>query len=210
MSNEQKLVLQRDAERLRLLKAVFKIANGSERRRVMLDDELTEAAGLHGDSFEDALAWLCSKGLLERETVGWVKLTHEGANEVEDLIRHPDGETEHFSSPVIKMVNNFTFAGATIGAVQTGPDAVANVQQSIGVMPEKLIELFAQLRSAGAALPDDEQRAVVAEAVNELEAEAKKEKRNEARIKLLATGLSTFTALLPALRALGLYFGFHI
>lgn len=51
------------------------------------------------------------------------KLNHYGIVEVEQAIEHPEQRTQHF---MLSVVQHFH---ATVGSVQTGPNAIANVEQ---------------------------------------------------------------------------------
>ncbi len=190
--------------RLQLLRALYDESDGDTSAFVTYEG-LYGQTGLPRNEAEAAFTYLVEEGLAVRRTIGHCGITQSGVHEIEDASAEPDHATEHFQSVVVQQV----FHGP-VGAVQTGPGAVANVQQNIGTMPDKLVELFAQLREQTSALPDATQRADVAELVDDLEAEAKKEKRNEMRLKMLSTGLSTISTLTPIVRMILGVLGVHI
>lgn len=208
MTDEARLVQQRDAMRLALLKRMWE--RSQARTNVGMDrDSLFEDVGANRQDGEAAARWLVEEGL-----AGFIgqmlKIEHAGIKEVEDAIRDPKSRTEHFTPPVISMANTFNIHGSTIGALQIGNDATANVQQNIGAMPEQLVELFAQLRREVDALPDPAQRAEIVEVVDDLEKEARQEKRNEFRLKALSTALTGVNTLLPIVKMILGVLGVHI
>ena len=205
MTEAARLVQKRDALRLALLRRMYE--RSGARTNVGMDrHSLFEEIGVSPEEGMTAARWLIDEGLAGFMGTQNLRIEHMGIKEVEDSLRHPDRETEHFSPPVIHMVNNFQ--GATIGAVQTGADATANVQQNIGAPPGELAALLSQLREQAGTLPDPSERAEALEMVADLETEAAKEKKNERRIKALTSGLGTITALAPLVQAiLKLWFG---
>src|SRR4051812_29686508 len=130
MSEDPRSKLQKkDAERLSVLRKIHDVTGGERNVMVTIDEEQASEFGVEFKALRSAIEWLKDEGLLKGMGTDSVSITHQGRSEVENSIRHPDRETDHFTPLVMQMVNNFH---APVGAFQTGNDAVANVQQNIG------------------------------------------------------------------------------
>lgn len=153
--------------------------------------------GMDSEAGEAAFQWLCGQGLAT--SMGQhLAITHAGICEVEDSIRHPARDTEHFSPTVIQHVN-MTF-NAAVGAVQSGANATANVQQNIGAPADpQIAALIAELRAKLTEVADGTERGAAEEVVDDVAKEVSKPKPNPLRMKGYLTTLATIQALaIPA------------
>lgn len=182
---------KKEANRLRVLQTLYEVTDGNEHASAEMGP-LYEQAGVEYADGDAAYHYLQGEGLVMGKSSHRMSITHHGVVEIEQAINRPKERTEHFTPVVIQQV----FHGA-VGAVQTGADAVANVQQQNNAAPApELVRLFAELRAKTAELPADE-RADATELVDDLEEQSKRTKPNAKKVDLLATGLSAVQTLGP-------------
>lgn len=156
MDKASQLVLKKQQNRYKMLKAVYE-AGSSEYRPVNFYD-IGKELGLVREEINDAELYLLGQGLITRfDDQGGVRLMHRGTVEVENSIQHPNKPTEHFSTQVIQPVQNFYGA---VGAVQTASYSTASVTQNIGVSaPEEISDDIAFLdKHNKKASPEPEKR----------------------------------------------------
>jgi len=193
MTEERSALQRKQRHRFQLLRTLYKRADGDE--RVLISYEaLYDDAGLTNDEGEAALAYLVSEGLAERKTAGHCMITHAGVHEYEQALEVPEEPTEHFPEVVIQNV----FHG-TVGAVQNGPNATANVQQNFNAPTDQTLAVL--LDALRAKLPDvpAKDRPSVEEVVEDVAKEAAKPSPNLLRMQGFLTTLATIQALaIPA------------
>ena len=100
----------------------------------------TNAGFDEAEAFE-ILEYFRSENFFNDITVVWeVSLSHRAIVEIENSVKNPQQSTEHFSSTVIQNFN------APVGAVQTGNNNIANVNQNIGQNFSEILEQLALLK----------------------------------------------------------------
>jgi hypothetical protein len=114
---------QRQADRLRVMRAIFDAANGGETQIVRIVPHLQQRLGLTEQEIMDAAHYLIGEGLIvaplkSGDYIIGVRLRHRGIKEMEQSLQSPDKPT-HYFPPASYVVNNFH--GDVIGsAVQSG------------------------------------------------------------------------------------------
>lgn len=117
-------VEKRQADRLRVLRAVWEATNGTTSRVARTAPTIQMQLGLSDQELEDACDYLAGGGLIRpkskiNESPGYiaVQLTHRGVREMEESISAPDKPTEHLP-PAISVVH---IQGDVIGSpIQSG------------------------------------------------------------------------------------------
>jgi hypothetical protein len=126
---------RRRAIRLRVMKAIFDMSDGSEDKEVR-GNELAAQVDLTPQELGDACHYLRGEGLIEEamSDMGaspvpyWINITHEGIKEMEQSLEAPDQPTRHFP-PAVSVIN---IHGPVIGsAIQSGSPG-AHQEVSIG------------------------------------------------------------------------------
>lgn len=190
MNEMAERVQARDADRLRVLQAVYEMVNANTHAYVPMA-AVYEKAGIDQQRGRDASNYLEAERLLMGKPGHHLSITHSGVNEAEHSLRAPTERTAHFSSVVVNQV----FNGA-VGAVQTGANANANVQQNIAAPADPHVAtLIAELRIALANVADEDERKAAEEVVDGVVKEATKPKPNPLRLKGYLTTLATIQAL---------------
>jgi formiminotetrahydrofolate cyclodeaminase len=116
---------------------------------------------------------------------GDVNLSHRAIVEIENSINNPQKPTEHFSSTVIQ---NFR---APVGAVQTGNQTVANVNQNIGQSFSEILEQLANLKREFQSLPDGDREEAI-EVVDALAIEVQSENPSKGKVKAFLSSVKDF------------------
>lgn len=194
----------RKEARLRLLGTLYKLCDGDDRYHCSRQ-EAYEASGLgDADVFETAFSYLEGHGLAETLTADSIQITHAGIVEYEQTLEHPSQATEHFSQQVVVNVH------APVGAIVTGNQNTANVQQQInnGFQAQEVTSLLRTLAAEIEQL-DEHDRASAKGALLKVEAEVEKKAPDwMARAKLALGYLTLFPKLVAtATTILGLITG---
>lgn len=110
------VVHQRQADRLRLLLALYEAVDADTMQRVNYKTLAAEIA-LDGEDARRAAQYLVDEGLAKWAAMGGsMAIEHWGIKEAEDALR--EQPTEHFDPPVINVV--VVEGGGTIGNIQQG------------------------------------------------------------------------------------------
>src|SRR5207245_10926981 len=110
--------------------------------------------------------------------------------EVEDSIRRPDRDTEHFSTGILRTVIEQHFHGP-VGAVQTGEGSTAHVVQNVSSLVADVDKLLVAIRPHLDGLaPDVRQEAN--DYIEGIEAEARSPKPSKARLRALGHAARDF------------------
>jgi hypothetical protein len=200
MNDRQARLDEKDAQRLRLLDAIYELTDGESRDRTT-HVEAFERAGLDEDDGESATHYLFQAGLLDR-TDGYVGLTPSGVDERERAIRDQGARTEHFSATAVKNVYNIH---GPVGVLQTGNHSTAaNVTQrtSSGIDAISLSALLKDLHAEAQALPAADRDEAVALA-KQIEVNATGDRFDPDRLKkYLDLYATVVTVVSPTLRSL--------
>ncbi|MEP7343218.1 MAG: hypothetical protein ABI977_36165 [Acidobacteriota bacterium] len=141
--------------------------------------ELTSQSGVNPKDVDEILDYLSAEGLLFQKTIGgedgFIEITHRGIVEIEQSIKNPGHSTDHFQAPVVQQVTQHFHS--IVGAVQTGNNNTANVNQNIGQGMAELITVLQQVRESVKQLPPAEQTEA-GELIDLIEVEAKSENKN--------------------------------
>jgi hypothetical protein len=210
-SEEQSRLLdQRDAERLRLLNAVYFLTDGDS-RKAATRVETNELAGLAAPSADAATNHLHELGLIFA-TAGRVRITPAGVQERERALRDQGERTSNFSAAAVQYV--FHIANSTVGVVQTGASSsVENVTQSIhaGVAGSDLAGLLQALQKEAHAIPEtDRVEAVDLAKKIERQAAGGKPLDLDRLKKYLDLYISLAAIASPTAKALAAHFGIHL
>jgi hypothetical protein len=195
---------EREAARLKVLSAFYELS-GSDVFEHIGPNEIMKATGLDGAQLNLAAQWLVNEGLIETQALDplW-SITHQGIREVEAAKKNPGKSTDHFASSVTQYVFN-----APVGAVQTGAQSTASVNQHIGFDHTHVAQLLAAIRSA---LPPG--RAELHETIADLEAEVAapqpKPSRLRSSLTYLWTGAKDIATVAPFMLDLAKIFGVQI
>ena len=148
----QNVVLQRQDERHRVMRAIFDLTEG-ERGVFARFDAIAEATGLSIRSVDQAVDRLLQFGLAERLTPTSAGLTPSGLDKVEAMLTPPPAPSALL---VPRSVYNFH---GNVGSVQSGSNSIANVHQSIPAQSHKYLpRRIAELRAFVAQLPESKLR----------------------------------------------------
>jgi len=213
MDNASQLVLKKQQNRYKMLKAIYE-AGSSEYRPVNLYD-IGKELGLVREEINDAELYLLGQGLITRfDDQGGIRLMHKGTVEVESSIQHPNNPTEHFSTQVIQPIQNFYGA---VGAVQNASHSTANVTQNIGISAPELLNILGELRRRlqNSSLSPEQQTEAI-DLVDSIEEETKSPTPKPSRLKAfmmsltqiaveagVTTGVKEILDKLPALLGVG-------
>ncbi|MFO0589212.1 MAG: hypothetical protein U0441_16870 [Polyangiaceae bacterium] len=182
------IILKRDAQRLRILREVYKLTDGNT--GLALDDEdlnkCADAAGLSKADADLAFQWLENNGLMAAETMHHVSITPQGVEEAEASFRHPEDATDHFGAKVVNVTNNYSISG-NVGALQSGSGNTATIVQN-NAYGDRVIDAFSQLRRAAQRL-DGEEREEAEALIDGMEEQVKSAKPNKAMVKTAAQSL---------------------
>lgn len=155
MDESLDLVLKRQEERYQVLLALWKAAGGRELERVNFM-EVAKNSGFGTETSKEILIYLTREGFFEnRDFGGGVTLSHKAIVEIERSLTNPTEATEHFSTTVIQNFN------APVGAVQSGPNSTANVNQNFGPSMAEVAQLIRQLRTQFEILPNGEREEAI-------------------------------------------------
>jgi hypothetical protein len=198
---EQRLtdIETREADRLRLLDAVYEMTEGNTHAYVSMVDAYTRA-GIDYARGTAAYQYLSHERLLLGRASHNLSITHEGVKEREAAISgQGQRRTPHFSQPAVQHVVQ-TFNAPVYGSVQVGGERnIANVTNTSGVPTHDLSTLIAAiggLRTHAQALSDAE-RFVALESISKAEETAAAERPDLLRLKILLKGLEVFVPLAP-------------
>lgn len=198
---EQKLtdLETREAERLRLLDAVYEMTEGNTHAYVSLEDAYKRANLDHGRGTA-AYQYLSLDDLLLGQQGNHVSITHAGVKEREAAIRgRGQAPTRHFSQPAVNHVVQ-TFHGP-VGVVQAGGRGnVATVTSTSNPAAGALVDAIARMRESAHAMPAAERDAAL-EHIEKLHVAAHADKPDTVRMKVWLQMLETFgplTKYIPA------------
>ena len=148
---------KRQADRLRVMRAIFDASNGSQFDVVRVLPFMETSLGLSQQEIVDACYYLRGEGLIvdrikaEGLIIG-VEITHKGIKEMEDSIDSPDRPTKHFP-PAYSVVN----VHGDGNVIQSGsPGARQDVSigsLDLGAVRAFLIEYDAQARNLDLPAP---------------------------------------------------------
>ncbi|MGH7293634.1 MAG: hypothetical protein ACRELB_01815, partial [Polyangiaceae bacterium] len=199
---------QRDAERFRVLEALYELTGGRPSPHAMVPfADVFQRAGVTYEVGHMAFVYLQHERLVIGHPEHHLGITHAGIKERETAIR---GEgrigTPHFPQPVVNhVVQNFN--APVYGAVQTGDHNTAQVKNVAGAQVAELVPLLEQLHAHANNLPPEHREHAVG-VVAKLREEATSEKPNPLLLGGYAKALSAFVTLAPTLNAvLGLIAG---
>ncbi|MRG97660.1 hypothetical protein GF068_37915 [Polyangium spumosum] len=179
---------KRDAQRHALLRAVYEMANG-EPGSYSYEGlyKCSESIGLSREETDSAFEWLVDRDLLARFATGYFELTRYGADEIEDSLRHPEKETEHFA-PIVNM----NIYGGNVGAIHTGRGNIDRVAQQVNAAATSdVLALFDKLRAGLQDLPP-EKREEAKEIVDAFQEQATSAKPKMALIRSYANTLNEY------------------
>jgi len=162
-------IQQRQADRLRVMKAIFDASGGSEHKEV-LGHELAAQLGLTDQELGDACRYLAGEGLIEEAAPDmsgspvpyWVNIRHLGIKEIEQSLQAPNKPTKHFP-PAISVIH--IGGNVTNSPIQSGsPGAQQEVtigDLDLGAIRNFLHEL--ETRAPDIGLPATEGQELAAE-----------------------------------------------
>lgn len=182
MNEFQRIVEQKQKRRYELLLALWIEAGCKERSSVSFQ-AVAEKSGFTEEEYGEIFNYFNAEGFFVDANFGsTVSLSHSAIREIENSLNHPQQSTEHFQSTVIQ-----NFHGA-VGAVQTGNQNIANVNQNIGQNFSEILEQLAHLKREFQALPDGDREKAI-EVIDAIAEEVKSESPSKGKIKsfLLAT-----------------------
>jgi hypothetical protein len=159
MTDKRKRLDEKDAQRLRLLDAVYELTDG-DTRAYTSHVEAYERAGLDEDDGVAAAHFLAQSGLLQG-TAGHVSLTHEGVDERERALRNEGSRTDHFSAAAVQQVFNIH---GSVNVLQTGQGAIASgaSQRVGGGLDSRAVSgLLSELVAEARALPEPDREEAV-------------------------------------------------
>lgn len=196
MDDKISRLLQKEAERLRVLDALYELTDGNPHAAALMTD-VYEKAGVDWATGSAAYQYLQSERLVVGHTSHRLAITHSGVKEREAAIAGLGAKgTEHFPQAVVQHVIQH-FNAPVYGAIQTGGHGnVANVKNTAGTPAGDLASLLTQLREHAHALPDGE-RELALDHVDRLHQEASADSPNTLRMKMWLEGLKVFGPLVP-------------
>jgi hypothetical protein len=161
-------IQRRKADRLRVMRAIFDAAEGSE-SNVVSGSELLDNLKLSDQALGDVCKYLEGEGLIKTTQTLWghltpfiIQLTHKGIKEIEQSVQVPSEPTEHFPAAVSVM----NFHGPVIGsAIQSGSPG-AQLEMTVGDIDIEEIRGFLnelESRTADLELPEAEGQELAAE-----------------------------------------------
>jgi hypothetical protein len=121
-------VTKRDGWRYAALRVIYDQTGGNERYSVSFA-EVAREIGCPTKEMPAAYQYLLGEGLLASMSMGPQRectITHSGVVEVEESIRRPAQETEHFTTAVIQHYHG------PVGAVQHGENSAVVAQRTGG------------------------------------------------------------------------------
>ncbi len=184
-SADAQLVAQRDNRRLIALRKIYDESGGDPQKPASWSKIIDEQKWSREDA-NDAFFFLIERGLMKIHTAGGpnVVLTRQGADEIENAIRHPNQPTHFFNAMTVQYITNnmdnsnrsiniSDVTGSAIGLLQTGNDNTGYANQQINPRIEEIAALMESIRQAVSALPEDE-RIANSKLVDIIEAEVVK------------------------------------
>ena len=161
---------KRQADRLRVMKAIFDASDGSEFNEVRGDELADKLVDLTQQELADACRYLKRQGLIEEAMPDmggspvpyWVNITHPGIMEMEQSLGAPDKPTEHFPPISVITISNSNVIGS---AIQSGSPG-AHQEMTVGdINIEGIREFLNELEShtADLELPEAEGQEFAAE-----------------------------------------------
>ena len=194
MSEMARRVQEKDADRLRVLQAVYEMVDGNEHAAVLMTD-VYERLFVTEERGRSAIDYLRGERLLVGRTNHRVSITHLGVNEVEQSLKAPTERTEHFPAIVVNQVFH-----AAVGAVQTGASPVANVQQQNNLAPaEQRDAALAELDAAAESVTEPDAREQALSATRAVRKELAKPAPDVAKVTAYVNLVAALTASAPAL-----------
>jgi hypothetical protein len=159
---------KRQADRLRVMKAIFEASGGSE-STVVSGTELLDSLGLPDQELGDVCKYLEGERLIAINRTAWghwtpfiIHVTHRGIKEMEQSARAPQEPTRHFP-PAVSIVN---VHGPVIGsAIQSGSPG-AHQTVSVGDLDLGAVRKFLEeydARSAELDLPSPQAQEIKAD-----------------------------------------------
>lgn len=183
---------RRKADRLRVMRAIFDLADGSE-ANVVSGGELLDKLELSDQALGDVCKYLEGEGLIKTTQTLWghltpfiIQLTHQGIKEIEQSLEAPSEPTQHFPAAVSIM----NFHAPVIGsAIQSGsPGAQQEVSVSdldLSAIGEFLREYDARAADLGLPAPAAEELAAEIDTVK-AQLRSPKPKRHVIRESLIS------------------------
>jgi len=114
-------IAKRQADRLRLIKAIFDAADGSESEVVHFAPTIQHELGLTDQELANACNYLIGEGLIssaikiEQPPVHIaVRLTHPGIIEIEQSMAEPTKPTEHLPAAISPAISVVTIQNSTV------------------------------------------------------------------------------------------------
>jgi hypothetical protein len=120
----QKLILEKEEKRYRVLKRIYVEAGGRPKIEVS-QDTIHSTEELGHEEIGETLEYLEKEGLIQFFRLRTVVMTHLGVKEIEDSLKHPNRDTDHFQSQIIQH-----FYGP-VQNLQTGNQNIQNVVVNI-------------------------------------------------------------------------------
>lgn len=154
----QSAILEKEKKRYRFLLSLYELVEENNGDWISRPD-IIKRSGLDPRDAREAEDYLQGEGLLDVKTMGpdgSIELTHQGMVEVEQSIKNPDRSTSHFQYPAIHQVTQHFHSA--VGAVQTGNQNIANVNQTVGANTSEIIDLLRQARESFHQLPPTERQ----------------------------------------------------
>jgi len=136
----QRLMLERDQKRYRVLKRIFEESGGNTIVPVS-EETISEKEGIPAEELAVIARYLMNEGLIKFYTFGNLAIEHLGVREMETSIKNPNQNTEHFQSTTI--IQHFHEA---VHNVQTGnqntQNVVININPAFNEAISQLVELI--------------------------------------------------------------------
>jgi hypothetical protein len=188
----EKLILEKEQKRYRVLRRIYEESDGNPTVEVS-EEVIIEKEGISADELVDGiLYYLVEERLVKYMGSRTVAIDHLGIREIENSIKHPNHDTEHFQSTIIQNFHGTVYGVQTGGQYNT-QNVVINRDFNESI--SKLTELVNKCTAS------DIQREDAVEALERLPKLAQKEKSPDVieaakkRLDLVKTTLEISTNL---------------
>lgn len=192
-------VEKKQEQRFRLLHGLYKQTDA--KTNVSVRQEFLSHLNLTRDEGLAAFSWLYDRGL-----VRWYGqkfgITTDGIDEVERAIAAPNEATDNFQPIVINYVTNHHTYSGTVGAVQTGANATANVvQNNVSLSPERASALK-EIDALAESVPEQGKREQAIELARATREEMDKPAPSVAKVTAYVQFIAALTAASPTVEHL--------
>lgn len=136
----EKLILEKEQKRYRVLKRIYVESGGNPMVEVSEDTIIEKERISAGELVNEILRYLAEEHLIRYARFRTVAIDHLGIREIEDSVKHPNRDTEHFQSTIIQHFH------APVHNVQTGNQntqiVTINISPDFNEAVSKLLELL--------------------------------------------------------------------